>query len=305
MATQISIPGLVRICIADRPGEIIALANNPGLLRGGETIGPLVNRFVLGNIDRALRYRDRQLPSAEPRDDLDRAADQEALAARLDPAKIDWSIVPVAELAAYVRGDQRYPLGPLCQKAAGRVFWANYETSRSIWAAARTLDAAVRSLNPLAHLWWRLSGSLRRAQKKLFDASGGDTACMHATGVAVHTLVAAVDRLRLALAEPEARRYQTLGEIFGKALLGPTNVVRHTRTFVDDVPGLALKPGTLVLLQTAKANALTVDKRVTFMAPSWSACPADRFVPALLAKIWEQASGGETLPPITAHATRS
>jgi len=302
VARHIYIPGLVRICIADRPGEIVALANNPGLLRGGETIGPLLNRFVLRNINRALRYRDRQFPSAEPRGDVARAAQQEALAARLDPARIDWSVVPVKELAAYVNGDLRYPLGPLCQQAAGRVFSKDYQTSRSTWAAAKTIDSAARSLNPLLHLWLSLSGSLRRSQKRLFEAAKEDTSCMHATGIAVHTLAGAIERLRLALADAETRRYATLGEIFGTAVLGPANVVRHTRVFVDDIPGLSLVPGTLVLLQIAKANLLTVDARVTFMVRSWSACPADRFVLALVARVWERATG-ETLPSIASRTT--
>lgn len=302
MARQIAIPGLARLCIVDRPGEIIALSNHPGLLRGGEVIGPPLNRYVLGNIRRAMRYGDRVLPAALPRDDAARAARQQELAARLDPARIDWSAVPVAPLAAYVKGDLSIPLGPYCQLAAGRVFSPDYRATRSTWAAARTLDRAVRSINPLTHLALTLTGRLRRAQRCLFEAAKSDTFCMHATGIAVHTLAEAVERLRLALSDPETRRHGTIGQILGGAVLGPESVVRHTRRFIDDLPGLTLKPGTLVLLRTQAAGELTIDPRVDFLSKSWSACPADRFVLALVARIWHEVTG-EAPPHIPQYVT--
>jgi len=302
VARQIVIPGIARLLIADRPGDVIALSRHPKLLRGGTAVGPLLNRYVLGNIARALRYREWRLPSALPADDAARAARQQELALILDPARMNWSVLPIKELAAYVKGDLRLPLGPLCQQAAGRAFDPEYRATRETWAAAKTLDRAVRSLNPLTQLSLAVTGRLRRAQRRLFEAAGGDTFCMHATGIAVHTLVDAVERLRLALADEGTRRHAMLGQIFGQALLGPDSVARHTRGFVDDVPGVEVKPGTLVLLRPKKASQFAVDPRITFMSKTWSACPADRLVQALIARIWEEATG-EVMPPLTRRAT--
>lgn len=288
MARTIHLPGLARLCIADRRDEILALADHPKLLRGGSPTGPLLNTYVLKNINRALRFGDVVLPSASPRDDNVRAMRQSSLSKALDPPKIDWSIVPIDELAAHVGGSPGLPVGLYCQRAAGRAFFAGYEATSATWEAARTLDKAVRSLNPLVHWWQSLTGSLVRAQRTLIEAAQGDAACAHATGVAVHTLVAAIERLRDDFND-QAKRRTSPEQIVRFALLGPASVVRHTLESVDDLPHLSIPANSLVLMKVAQASIPEPGPELAFLSTSWSACPADRYVFELAKKIWSQA----------------
>jgi hypothetical protein len=49
-------------------------------------------------------------------------------------------------------------------------------------------------------------------------------------------------------------------------------------------------PATLVLLQLEKANARDPGYDTSFLSGTWSACPAQAWVPALLTAVWQRAT---------------
>ena len=75
------------------------------------------------------------------------------------------------------------------------------------------------------------------------------------------------------------------------ALVAPRQVLRQP-VVAGICPAGPFTENTLVLLQLAKANASMPGYDTAFMAGSWSACPAQGWVPALLAAVWRGAIGG-------------
>ena len=289
MGRRIRIPGLVDLLVIDRPGEILAVADDPALVRGGPLSGPLLNRWLQRNIRGALRIGNTPLPSALPREDEARAAAQRALTDRLNPENAPWDDESLDAIADALC-DGPVNLGPLCQQAIGRLFVPEFTASDETWRAARTIDTAARNLNPLRHLVWTLTNRISRAQRTLADAANGDPSAVHATGIAVHTFVRCVENLEAVLSDRTRRRTLSAKAAIGGALAAPKAVLRSCPRDAD-TPAGPVAPGTLVLLQLDDAVSLTSDPRVAFLSESWSFCPAHRLVPAMLAEIWFRATG--------------
>ncbi len=297
MAGRLRIPGLIDIVRVRSPGEILESADHPALARGARIAGPFLNRLILRRVRRGLRTRTAPLPSALPRDDAARADQQRALAERLDPGRLPapWDEASLDALAQWVQRRARRPLGQLAQEAVGRLFDPDYQATRKTWAAARTLDLSLRSNNPIRRLWLLVTNGVARAQRTLTQAVGGDTAGVHATGVAVHTFARAIERLGEAHSDRRLRDTLSTRAVLGRSLTAPDAVLRQV-VYAAETPAGAVEPGTLVIFETATATAQSADRRVAFLSESWSFCPAHALVPALLAEIWQRATG-ETLEP--------
>lgn len=290
MGRRIAIPGLADVLLVDAPGEIRDLAGDARLRRGGPPAGRWLTRRIQANALGAMRAGDHALPSALPEDDAGRREAQAALADRLDPAAAPWDGDSLQAIADYLRGDRSRTLGALAQEAVGRLFKPDYRATRETWRAAVQMDRAARSLNPARRLAWRATRRTEKAQAVLAEAVGGDPAGIHATGIAVHTFLRSVRNLDAALAEPRGRRFRSTSAMLGRALAAPTAVLRVATDYADTAAG-PVAPGTLVVMQLDAATGRTSDPRVAFMAGSWSACPADRVVTAMLAEIWQRATG--------------
>jgi hypothetical protein len=300
MGRRLRIPGLLDILIVESPGEILAVADDPALSRRLSGFGPVLNALILRNVRKALRAPAGPLPSALPREDRQRAAGQRALADRLAPETQPWDADSLQAIARYLRGDRSRPLEALCQEAVGRLFVPGYRATRATWHAAETLDAATRSINPLRRAFWWLTSAVGRAQRTLGDAVDGDTAAVHATGIAVHSFLRSVRKLERAMADPVVRRTASARAILSGALTAPDAVLRRSPVHADTAAGL-VAPGTLVMLRTGPATELSGDSRIALMSASWSFCPAHRTVPAMLAEIWRRATG-ETPEPASRPA---
>ena len=294
MGRRIRIPGLIDLLVADRPGEIVSLADDPALARGGPVSGPLINRWIQGNVLRALRTDTAPLPSALPREDDARAAAQRALADRLNPENTPWDDESLDAIAGALC-DGPVQLGPLCQQAIRRLFVPEYTATEETWRAAKTMDAAARSLNPLRRLVWMLTNRVSRAQRTLAETVNGDPAAVHATGIAVHTFVRCVGNLEAVLGDKVRRRTLSAKAVIGSALAAPKAVLRRCPHHATTMAG-PVDPGTLVLLRLDDAVSLTADPRIAFLSESWSFCPAHRLVPAMLAEIWFRATGDRWEP---------
>jgi hypothetical protein len=290
MSKRIRIPGIVDIVRIEEPGAIAAAAHDPALDRdfsaGG---GPLVNRIMSTRVRRILHVDGQPLPSLAPRLHPGRAEGQAALRTRLDGQVTDGKLAPdeVARLAAYVRGEMpAAQVGPLVQEVIGRQFTADYTGTSETFSAAKLLNDAPRNLNPLRALAWALTGAIGRARRLLAERVGGDTQAMHATTIAVHTLVRAVEAMRAIRGDPGLAKSLTTRAAVVRALRAPPSVLRRwsrrTSTAYGDLPA-----GTLAVLELDKARLSDPGGDVVFMVESWSHCPAFRWCETLLAAVWE------------------
>ena len=290
MARALRIAGLLDLLIADDPGQILGLARDPRLDRRFEPAGPLLNRIIAGRVRRVLRIDGRPLPAVAPRAAPGRAERQAELEARIADRRVVADDEHLDALAAHVLG-RRDPeaIGPLAQEAVGRLFMPEYRSTPGTWAAALLLDAAARSFNPLRNLVRLITGSVRRARRLLADRVDRDPAALHTTGIAVHNLVRALDRMRDLAARPAGPRGFTAAQAVSICLAAPDGVLRQATAIGATVAG-TFRPGTLVLFRLDAAHAASLQRDIAFMTEEWSRCPAHAWVPALLAAAWERAA---------------
>jgi hypothetical protein len=295
MSRPLRIPGLIDLIRADVRSDIRGLAADSRLDRRLEARGPLLNRLLLQGVRSVLQVDGVRLPSIAPRGDVVRAAAQDALQRRLDPAAGMplWDEETIHGLVGAVRGSSGAPaLGPATQHAVGRLFVSDYLSSSKSWAAALVLNTAAQTRNPFRRLFLRASGRLRQARRLLADLVNGDLAGVHATGIAVHNLVRGFERMRELWNEPRWRRRSATDAVVAQCLFAPPSVLRQATMSGSTVAG-SVRPGTLVVLQLDAARERSPGPDVEFMVGSWAHCPAAAFVPALLRVVWERALAEE------------
>jgi len=291
MARSLRIPGLVDLIRADTRSDIRGLANDARLDRKFDLHGPLINRILVLRIRNVLRVAGTPLPSVAPREDAQRMRAQDSLRRRLDPAagKPLWDEETLAGLVGAVRGAPgAAPLGEATQQAIGRLFAADYKASPESWTAARVLDAAVHTRNPLRSIFLHLSGRLRRSRRLLAELVHGDLAGVHATGIAVHNLVRGFERMRELWREPRWHSPCSTDAVVEQCLFAPPSVLRQAAMPGATVGG-AVRAGTLVVLELEAARERTPGRDLELMVGNWAQCPAAAFVPALLQAVWKRA----------------
>lgn len=117
---------------------------------------------------------------------------------------------------------------------------------------------------------------------------------LHATGVAVHNLVGALEGMRALAATPGAAGLSTAA-VLGRCLSVPETLLRQVLAPLSmPCAPRRLMPGDLVLLRLAEAVRASGDRELAFMGGSWARCPAQRFILALLADIWDRAVASRT-----------
>ena len=286
MTRQIRVPGLLDVIRTDDAELIRSLADHEALDRDFEARGPLINRLLAGRVRRGLRSAMGPLPSAMMRDDRTRAQVQTELREKFRVG--NWDEAGVGNLGAYVSGADTRPVGELTQEVVGRVLDGEYRANEETWDAATKVQRHLSSRNPILRIIRWLSGELMRAQNVLSRASRNDGASVHGTGVAVHNLVDSLNWMREAWAEPGLRTRLTPLTAARAAILAPETVLR-AGAYDTDIVGGTLAPGTLVALDTRKAASRSMDAHLAFLGDSWSGCPAEAWVMALLEEVWRQA----------------
>jgi hypothetical protein len=298
MTRRLRIPGLVDLIRIDDPAMIAAASADARLDRDFAGGGPLVNRWIARRIRRSLRAPTAPLPSVSPRNYPDRAERQAALQGRLRKLISEGAVAPdhVAELAAYVRGERaESAVGPLVQEAVGRLFVDGYKASGDTWRAARVLDAAPRNMNPLRAIWWAITGAVGRSRRILSEAVDNDPAGVHATAIAVHSLVRSLKAMRQLWLEPGVRDRISVEAAATRSLRAPESVPRRWSKPASTVWG-SLPAGALALFELDAARKRSPDADIAFMAASWSYCPAAGWTTALLKAVWKRASSGGPAP---------
>ena len=242
------------------------------------------------------------MPALAPRGDRQRAERQQTLHAQLQPEAGTplWTDAQLAVLADHVRGrGQHEAMGVAVQEIVGRRFDPGYAADGASWAAAVMIDGYSRGglRTALRDLWWVASGRLRRARELLADRAGRDRHALHGTAIGVHGIVHALERMRDLHALDASRSIDERIAV-ARCLHAPRRVLRTVEApLATTATPTPLRPGSLVLLELEAAGSRAPDPDIVFMHGRWSFCPAERFVPALLAAAWREAGrAGEGRP---------
>ena len=288
---RIRIPWLVDVVLSQNAAEIESFAQDPKLDRAYSDRSILLNGLILRRVRSVLQFGGKYFPTVEPRDENGRAAAQDALWNRLNALAPAFSTGPdeLESLAAFVRGEgPTEACGPLVQDVVGRLFDPSFKATQVSWDAALVLDLAPRTMNLILYAWWVITRRIDKAKQLLANMVGGDLAGVHAVGVAVHNIVSGVNLMRQLYNDPAERTASSAETAGRRCLFAPATVLRQPAASVSSPEG-ELKTGTLVILNLQAANAKSPSRDVAFLRETWSRCPAEQWVPALLEGVWRRA----------------
>jgi len=177
----------------------------------------------------------------------------------------------------------------LVQQVVGSIFSDQFKATSESWAAAITLDAAVRSKNVPKMLWWKITGKVRKAKRLLSAMVNNDLSGVHGTGVALHNIVTSIRLMRTYYADEKMRKSLTPEQAADQCLSPPPVVLRQAKAS-GEVSGCPFSKYSLLLLKLGDGNKDKQSKDLIFMTSSWSRCPAEKWVPAVLAGVWKMAT---------------
>ena len=290
---RIRIPGVVDIVISSEAAEVVSFAQDPKLDRAYSDHSILVNGMILRRICRTLQLGGKRFPTVTPKSDPARAAAQLALWQRLSEISLALSNGPadLEDLAAYVRGQGADDAcGPLVQAVVGRLFNPGFKATSESWNAAVLLNKAPRTMNPILLLWWMLTHKVDRAKQLLSAMVGADLAGLHAVGIAVHNVVNGITVMRQLYRDPSIRTSLSPEMAGSKCIFAPEAIMRQP-TSPTGANGGEFATGTVVILSLQTANTNGPNDDLPFLRNTWSRCPAEQWVPALLQGTWRRACG--------------
>lgn len=272
------------------PEQVRALSNDLNLDRDFDLHVSPHNRAKIRRMLRIFSLHGEKFPTMCPRTDPVRAVEQDQLWLRLSSLakKIIGGPAELGPLAEWVRGTgDAEQLGLLVQQSVGRLFVDDFISTRESWAAACVMLEASRSSNIVKMTWWRLTGKLEKAKILLGSMVNGDLSAVNGIGVALHHIVDGLARMRQ-LANDQSSAQLPVDEVVGKCLMAPSSVVR--RANADGVfRECPFRKGSLFILSLGAATKNSANRDLVFLSESWSRCPADRWVPALLEGVWRRA----------------
>jgi hypothetical protein len=296
------IPGFVDVIDITDPKEIRQALSDPGIDRQFDGRWPLKNGLLLRKLLHSLSIDGKRFPTMRPRGDENRAMNQELLWLKLnDRAQaLTTEHRDVRELARWVQGiGSEVEIGILTQQAVGRLFVESYKSDDVSWRAALTLNQA-----PQAKGWTAISPWHRRrvrdAKDLLASKVDGDLAAVHGTGVALHNLVKGFHRMRELFGQLSTRSHITKDIASEECLYAPVVILRQAVAEGTE-PACPYQKNTILLLKLREAQASSGAKDLVFLEKGWSRCPAEKWVPALLATVWECALAMSEPPSSTPY----
>jgi hypothetical protein len=95
--------------------------------------------------------------------------------------------------------------------------------------------------------------------------------------------------MRQLAADPALRSSTTTDAAVDECLFSPLTVVRQAKTS-GEVGGCPFRKGSLFILGLRSASKGAANRDIVFLNQSWSRCPAEKWVPALLEGVWTRVS---------------
>jgi hypothetical protein len=281
-------PGITDVIVVTDPAEIRTISNDARLDRDFIAHGPVRNAQLLRKILRIFSLDGKLFPTILPRTDISRAAAQDELWSRLNVKadEVKHGPAQLEPLAQWVRGTgTAEQLDLLVQQSIGRLFVETLTATGQSVAAAHMVLEATSSSNIPKMLWWRISGRLERAKTLLGSMVNGDLSGVIAMIAARQLIVDGLHKMRQLAADPALRSSITTDAAADQCLFSPPNVVRQAKTS-GEVGGCPFRRGSLFLLELGSASQGATNRDLVFLNQSWSRCPAEKWVPALLEGVW-------------------
>lgn len=281
-------PGVIDVVDVTGPAEIRTISNDSRFDRDFIGHGPVLNVQRLRRMLRIFSLNGRIFEPMLARTNTDRAAAQDKLWSRLNvkaeevkhgPAQLE----PLAEWVGGIGTAEKVDL--LVQQSIGRLFVETFTPTEESVAAAHMVLEAASSSNIPRMLWWRFSGKLERAKTLLASMVNGDLVGVIAMITARQLIVDGLHKMRQLAADPALRSSITTEGAVNGCLFTVTNVVRQAKTS-GEVGGCPFKKGALFILELGSASKGAANRDLVFLSQSWSRCPAEKWVPALLEGVW-------------------
>ena len=285
-------PGITDVVVVTDPAEIRTISNDSRFDRDFIEHGPVRNVQRLRKMLRIFSVNGRLFPTMQPRTNPSRAAAQDELWSRLNVKADEVKLGPaeLEPLAEWVRGiGTEDKLGLLVQQSIGRLFVETFTATEESLAAAGMVLEAASSSNVLRMLGWRISGRLERAKTLLASMVNGDLVGVLAMSTARQLIVDGLHKMRQLAADPALRSSITTDAAVDECLFAPATVVRQAKTS-GEVSGCPFKRGSLFILELGSASKGAANRDLVFLSQSWSRCPAEKWVPALLEGVWTRVS---------------
>jgi hypothetical protein len=286
------IPGVIDVFEVSEPREIDAISNDPRCDRKFDSATCPFNWLLLKRSLSVLSYGGTRFPTMKPRDSVERKSDQQVLWNRLNlmVPRVRLGPEELEPLSDWVRGNgAEESLGLRAQQILGRLFSEAFVATPESWGAAITLVKAPRSSNVFQLIWWHLSGKIRRAKQQLASMVNNDLSAVNAIGIAVHNLVKSLRRMRQIYSDNNLRRTLSPVDAVAQCLTAPVSIYRQATT-AGELNGRRMSNGSLFILNIGEAANMEGSVRFVFMRDTWSACPAERWVPAMLEGVWARAN---------------
>jgi hypothetical protein len=285
-------PGITDIIVVTDPAEILTIADDFRFDRDFLGHGPVRNVQLLGRVARAFSLNGKLYPPLLPRTDPRRTAEKEKvrLILNVKADEVKHGPAELEPLAEWVRGiGTAEKLGMLVQQSIGRLFVETFTATEESLAAARLVLEAAGSSNVLRQLGWRISGRLQRAKMLLASMVNGDLIGVIAMSTARQLIDDGLHKMRQLAADPALRSSMSTEAVVDECLFAPPTVLRQAKTS-GEVSGCPFKKGSLFILGLGSASKGAANRDLVFLSQSWSRCPAEKWVPALLEGVWRRVS---------------
>jgi hypothetical protein len=284
------LPGITDVVVVTDPAEIRAVSTECTFDRDYTGHTPIRNGQRIRKMLRIFSINGRRYPTMQPRTNQSRAAAQEKLWLQLNAKaeQVKQAPVELEPLAEWVRGiGDAERIGPLVQQCVGRLFVENFTATAESWAAACMVLEAAGSRNMLKMLGWRVSGKLERAKSLLASLVNGDMAGVNGISVALHHIVDGLHKMRQIAANSTLRSSMTTSAVVDECLF-PANTVSRQAKAAGEISGCPFRKGSLFILNLGSASKGAANRDLLFLSQSWSRCPAEKWVPALLEGVWRR-----------------
>ncbi len=116
-----------------------------------------------------------------------------------------------------------------------------------------------------------------------------DLSAVNAIGIAVHNLVKSVRRMRSLYSDMSLRLALSPADAANRCLVAPVSIYRQA-TVAGELKGNQFSDNCLFILNIGDAAKLEGAGDLVFMRDSWSSCPAEQWVPAMLEGVWLRAN---------------